>query len=153
MGKISIVGLGPGDYSLISQGALEALQNGKRIFLRTEKHPIVDKLRESIQFTSLDYFYDREDNFENVYNKIALTIEETKSFDIEELKSGIYVSDEEFEQTFMYKDPVLVCERTSDISFHSLFNFHAQVSTCNKLRTLFSALYHVDMLLGDLIRS
>ena len=25
MGKISIVGLGPGDYSLISQGALDAL--------------------------------------------------------------------------------------------------------------------------------
>ena len=71
MGKISIVGLGPGDYSLISQGALEALQTGKRIFLRTEKHPIVDKLKETIQYTSLDYFYDSEDNFENVYNKIS----------------------------------------------------------------------------------
>ena len=41
---------------------------------------------------------------ENVYNKIALKIEKTKSFDIEELKSGIYVSDVEFEQTFMYKE-------------------------------------------------
>ena len=83
MGKISIVGLGPGDYSLISQGALEALQNGKRIFLRTEKHPIVDKLRESIQFTSLDYFYDREDNFENVYNKISeYVIEQAKDGDL-----------------------------------------------------------------------
>ena len=83
MGKISIVGLGPGDYSLISQGALEALQNGKRIFLRTEKHPIVDKLRESIQFTSLDYFYDREDNFENVYNKISeYIIEQAKDGDL-----------------------------------------------------------------------
>lgn len=71
MGKVSIVGLGPGDYSLISQGALEALQEGNRIFLRTEKHPIVDKLKESIQYTSLDYFYDSEDNFENVYNKIS----------------------------------------------------------------------------------
>lgn len=71
MGKISIVGLGPGDYSLISQGALEALQTGERIFLRTEKHPIVDKLKETIQYTSLDYFYDSEDNFENVYNKIS----------------------------------------------------------------------------------
>ena len=33
MGKISIVGLGPGDYSLISQGALELLQSSDRIFL------------------------------------------------------------------------------------------------------------------------
>lgn len=71
MGKISIVGLGPGDYSLISQGVLEELQSGKRIFLRTEKHPTVDKLKESIKYTTLDYFYDREENFEDVYNNIS----------------------------------------------------------------------------------
>ena len=59
MGKISIVGLGPGDYSLISQGALDALQSSSRIYLRTEKHPTVDKLKETIKYTSLDYFYDR----------------------------------------------------------------------------------------------
>ncbi|MGL6104678.1 nucleoside triphosphate pyrophosphohydrolase [Romboutsia sp.] len=71
MGKISIVGLGPGDYSLISQGALDILQSSKRIYLRTEKHPIVDKLKETIQYTSLDYFYNSEENFESVYNKIS----------------------------------------------------------------------------------
>lgn len=71
MGKISIVGLGPGDYSLISQGALEMLQSSSRIFLRTEKHPTVDKLKEIIKYTSLDYFYDKEENFENVYSKIS----------------------------------------------------------------------------------
>ena len=48
MGKISIVGLGPGDYSLISQGALELLQSSNRIFLRTEKHPTVDQLKQQI---------------------------------------------------------------------------------------------------------
>lgn len=71
MGKISIVGLGPGDYSLISQGALEVLQSSSRIFLRTEKHPIVDRLKDTIKYTSLDYFYDKEENFENVYSKIS----------------------------------------------------------------------------------
>ena len=44
MSKISIVGLGPGEYSLISQGALDALHSSCRIYLRTEKHPIVNKL-------------------------------------------------------------------------------------------------------------
>lgn len=83
MGKISIVGLGPGDYSLISQGALEALQSGKRIFLRTEKHPTVDRLKETIEYTSLDYFYEREENFENVYNNISeFIIEESKNGDL-----------------------------------------------------------------------
>ena len=37
MSKISIVGLGPGEYSLISQGALDALHSSCRIYLRTEK--------------------------------------------------------------------------------------------------------------------
>ena len=77
MGKISIVGLGPGDYSLISQGALEALQSAQKIFLRTEKHPTVDKLKESIKYTSLDYFYEKEENFEDVYTKISEFIIET----------------------------------------------------------------------------
>ena len=71
MGKIKIVGLGPGDYSLISQGALEALQSSSKIFLRTEKHPTVDKLKETMKYTSLDYFYDKEENFEDVYRKIS----------------------------------------------------------------------------------
>lgn len=83
MGKISIVGLGPGDYSLISQGALEALQSSSRIFLRTEKHPTVDKLKKTIQYTSLDYFYDSEENFENVYGKISeFIIEASKDGDL-----------------------------------------------------------------------
>ena len=56
MGKITIVGLGPGEYSLISKGALDALKNNSRIFLRTEKHPIMDKLKYEIKYTSLDYF-------------------------------------------------------------------------------------------------
>jgi len=56
MGKISIVGLGPGDYSLISQGALEALSSSSNVYLRTKKHPTVEQLQEQIQYTALDYF-------------------------------------------------------------------------------------------------
>ena len=83
MGKISIVGLGPGDYSLISQGALELLQSSNRIFLRTEKHPTVDQLKQQIDYTSLDYFYEKEENFENVYLHIAkFIIDESKKGDL-----------------------------------------------------------------------
>ena len=71
MGKISIVGLGPGDISLISQGAIKALKSNSKIFFRTEKHPIVDELKSEIEYTSLDYFYESEENFENVYAKIS----------------------------------------------------------------------------------
>ena len=41
---------------------------------------------------------------ESVYNKVALDINKTKSYRIEELKAGIYVTDAEFEQTFAYKE-------------------------------------------------
>ena len=57
MSKISIVGLGPGEYSLISQGALDALHSSCRIYLRTEKHPIVNKLKETIK-SNLDKIMD-----------------------------------------------------------------------------------------------
>lgn len=83
MGKISIVGLGPGDYSQISQGALEILQSSSNIFLRTEKHPIIDVLKGSIKYTSLDYFYDNGKDFEEVYYKISeFIIELSKKGDV-----------------------------------------------------------------------
>lgn len=86
MGKITIIGLGPGEYSLISQGALEVLKSSDRIFLRTEKHPIMDRLKNEIKYTSLDYFYSEDEDFDNVYNKIA-------NFIIDESKNGnlVYV--------------------------------------------------------------
>ena len=83
MGKITIVGLGPGEYSLISQGALEILRNNDRIFLRTEKHPIMDKLKNEIKYKSLDNFYNEDEDFDNVYNNISnFIIEESKNGDL-----------------------------------------------------------------------
>ena len=83
MGKISIVGLGPGDYSQISQGALEILQSSSNIFLRTEKHPTVDVLEKTIKYTSLDHFYENGKDFEEVYSKISeFIIESSKNDDV-----------------------------------------------------------------------
>ena len=83
MGKISIVGLGPGDYSLISQGALDALSTSSNVYLRTKKHPTVEQLQEKIQYTALDYFYEKEENFEEVYGEIAkFIVEKGKSEDL-----------------------------------------------------------------------
>ncbi|WP_250675102.1 nucleoside triphosphate pyrophosphohydrolase [Paraclostridium ghonii] len=83
MGKITIVGLGPGEYSLISQGALEALKNSSKVFLRTEKHPIIDKLKNKIKYTSLDYFYNQDEDFDDVYNNISnFVIDESYNGDL-----------------------------------------------------------------------
>ncbi|MGL5750416.1 MAG: nucleoside triphosphate pyrophosphohydrolase [Paraclostridium sp.] len=83
MGKITIVGLGPGEYSLISQGALDTLKNSSRIFLRTEKHPIMDRLKHEIKYETLDHFYQEDEDFDNVYNNISkFIVEESKNGDL-----------------------------------------------------------------------
>ena len=80
---INIVGLGPGDLSLISYGAIEALKNSKKVFLRTEKHPVVKDLEKLTKFESLDHFYNENDDFDDVYRKISeFIVEEGKSEDI-----------------------------------------------------------------------
>ena len=83
MAKIKIIGLGPGDYSLISHGALEALRSDDKIYLRTEKHPIVKDLQKEIKYTSLDYFYNEGDNFDDVYYNISkFIVDKSKSENI-----------------------------------------------------------------------
>ena len=82
MGKISIVGLGPGDYSLISQGALDALSSSSNVYLRT-KTPNCRSVKRKIQYTALDYFYEKEENFEEVYGQIAkFIVEKGKTEDL-----------------------------------------------------------------------
>lgn len=66
---LSIVGLGAGDISQISHGAMELLKSGRPVYLRTEKHPIVDLL--DIGYRSFDQYYDSKEDFEQVYESIA----------------------------------------------------------------------------------
>jgi len=78
---------------------------------------------------------------ENVYNKIALTIEETKSFDIEELKSGIYIPDEEFERIFIYKEFVYTT-RNNKIAKYILGKIE-KFETSADVDTTISTLEHI----------
>ena len=72
MGKITIVGLGPGAFGFITVETLELLQAAKPLILRTAKHPTVSGLKErGIEFTSYDHVYEEQDSFENVYQTIA----------------------------------------------------------------------------------
>ena len=48
MGKIYVIGLGPGSIDSLTLGALERINSGDKNFLRTEKHPTVQYFRERI---------------------------------------------------------------------------------------------------------
>lgn len=80
--KIYIIGLGAGSLDLISKKAYELLKktNIEKLF-RTKRHNIVEELKkENIIFDSLDYVYEEEKNFEDVYEKISnIVIEKAKN--------------------------------------------------------------------------
>lgn len=74
-GTLSIVGLGPGDWSLLTIGAADALLAADRIFLRTAVHPTVDPLRARLrpeqQVQTFDALYERAVSFDALYAQIV----------------------------------------------------------------------------------
>lgn len=72
MGKIIVIGLGPGDPDLLTIGAVKALKKGYKIYLRTEKHPTVSFFHENnIEFESYDFMYEKGEDFDVIYENIA----------------------------------------------------------------------------------
>lgn len=80
MGKISIIGLGPGSVDALTLGAIKRINSGDKNFLRTEKHPTVKYfIDRGIPYETFDYLYDSVDNFKAVYENIAaILIEKAK---------------------------------------------------------------------------
>lgn len=72
MGKIYIVGLGPGSEDDLTLGAINRINSGHKNFIRTEKHPTVEYFKDNnIEYKSYDYIYNNEDEFLDVYEKIV----------------------------------------------------------------------------------
>lgn len=72
MKKITIVGIGPGGKQYLTLEAMEKIEKANPLYLRTEKHPIVDYFKASgIEVESFDNIYDTNINFEDVYEKIV----------------------------------------------------------------------------------
>lgn len=72
---IKIIGLGPGAKEALTVGALMLLETSENIFFRTEIHPTVDFIKEkNIKFETYDEYYNKYDNFDDVYMNIALDL-------------------------------------------------------------------------------
>ena len=70
--SITVVSLGPGDPSLLTLRAADALRHARRLILRTERHRAVPWLAEQqITFESLDGYYDRYDDFDEMHRAMA----------------------------------------------------------------------------------
>jgi len=67
-----VIGLGAGDIDQLPLGIYKLVKNAKVLFLRTKEHPVVSDLEaEGIHFVSFDNVYERNDQFEEVYEEIT----------------------------------------------------------------------------------
>jgi tetrapyrrole methylase family protein/MazG family protein len=66
--RVVVVGLGPGDPSLVTAGALAAIERIPTRFLRTERHPSASLVPDAATF---DHHYDSADTFGEVYARVT----------------------------------------------------------------------------------
>ncbi|SEK98220.1 tetrapyrrole methylase family protein / MazG family protein [Carnobacterium iners] len=72
MGRISVVGLGPGDLEQLPMGVYRLLKSDQPVYLRTKLHPAVSELEEEgFEFHSFDAVYENNGQFEGVYETIS----------------------------------------------------------------------------------
>ena len=75
MGTITIVGLGPGPFGLITMETWDKMQQAEQLLLRTAVHPTVAELeKRGLQFSSYDNMYETGATFEEVYSRIAADV-------------------------------------------------------------------------------
>jgi len=68
--KIILLGLGPGDPTLLTQAAVQILESSPEIYLRTIHHPTVAGFPASLQIHSFDDLYDQYPSYDDVYAHI-----------------------------------------------------------------------------------
>ncbi len=71
MTTITIVGLGPGDPGLLTKAAWDLLHAASEIYVRTDRHPTLAALPDSLEVHSFDAIYNSAEDFAAVYQQIA----------------------------------------------------------------------------------
>lgn len=84
MNKITVIGLGAGDFNQLPMGVYKTIKNAKQLYVRTLDHPVITELaKEDISFISFDTVYEKHDQFLPVYEEITQTlIEASQKSDI-----------------------------------------------------------------------
>ncbi|WP_417082883.1 SAM-dependent methyltransferase [Mitsuokella jalaludinii] len=70
--KLTVVGLGPGRFGLITLESWQTMQAAEHLVLRTRIHPTVAEIeKRGLTFSSYDGFYEEAPDFETLYRHIA----------------------------------------------------------------------------------
>ncbi|MEK4626726.1 nucleoside triphosphate pyrophosphohydrolase [Solibacillus sp. FSL R7-0682] len=72
MNQLTVIGLGAADFEQMQMGVYKKLKAAKKLYVRTEDHPVLQDLREEgVEFTSFDEIYIKHGAFGPVYEEIA----------------------------------------------------------------------------------
>lgn len=84
MNKITVLGLGAGDFDQLPMGVYKKIKNASTLYVRTMEHPVIEELsKEAIEFVSFDSVYEKHGEFLPVYEEITQTlIEKSKESDV-----------------------------------------------------------------------
>ena len=75
MNEITIIGLGASGLKQLPLGIYRKLKTAEHLYVRTEQHPVLQELKEEgLTFTSFDSIYEKNDQFEGVYEEIVETL-------------------------------------------------------------------------------
>ena len=81
MNTIQIIGLGAAGEDDLTLRAHKALTEKIPTFVRTDRHPLVNKLRKKIDIKSFDDYFEKYETFDEVYENIIYTlIEQSKQY-------------------------------------------------------------------------
>ncbi|MFV0635463.1 SAM-dependent methyltransferase [Mitsuokella sp. WILCCON 0060] len=70
--KITVVGLGPGRFGLITLESWQLMQQAKNLVLRTRIHPTAEEIeKRGLTFSTYDGFYEEAPDFETLYTHIV----------------------------------------------------------------------------------
>ena len=79
--NITVVSLGPGDPELLTAQSMNAMKKAKRLIFRTAQHPVYAALTEAgVQSTSLDDYYDRYEDFDEMHRDMPEQMARCGSF-------------------------------------------------------------------------
>lgn len=75
MNEITIIGLGASELDQLPLGIYKKLKIAEHLYVRTEQHPVLQELKaEGLTWTSFDTIYEKNDQFEAVYEEIVQTL-------------------------------------------------------------------------------
>jgi len=69
--SITLLGLGPGDATLLTRQAWSLLESIPEIYLRTSQHPVVSQLPSHLNIHTFDDLYNAAESFDAVYAQIV----------------------------------------------------------------------------------